>query len=114
MKIDRLANGWRITIPATEINCEFTYNLPIMKDGPEWIRAEQKRVARRFAIRAFAMENQFKGWRKPGDFEAWAEKNRVVWNEWFHDSMADLSEAAWALYREWCDWHWKTYGFNAY
>jgi len=115
MKIDKLANGWRITIPATEINCEFIYELPIMATGPERIRTEQGRIARRFAIRAHSMEQQFKAWRKPGDFDAWAEKNRIGnWNDWYHGAMGELSEAAWALYREWCDWHWKTYGFNAY
>lgn len=115
MTIEKLSDGWRITIPESEINCEFSYDLPIVQDGPEHIRVEQMRIARRFAVRAFSMEQQFKQWRKPGDFEAWAEKNKIGdWNEWFHDALDMLKESAWALWREWCDWHWNKYGFNAY
>lgn len=111
MKIDHLPQGWRITIPESENNMEFSYDLPIVTDGPEHIRVEQARIARAFAVRAFSMENRFKN----NEFDAWAERNRVGnWNDWFHTALEELKEEAWALWREWCDWHWETYGWNAY
>ena len=114
MRIEHLPQGWRIVIPETDHNSEFVYDMPIVSDGPEHIRAEQLRLARKLAIRAFSMENFFKAWRKPSDFMEWAQKNRVGdWNDWFHVDMDLMREDAWALQREYWDWHFETFGWNA-
>lgn len=60
------------------------------------------------------MEGFFKRWRKPEDFDEWERKNRLNWNEWFHDQAAELEDRGYALYKEYCDWHLDKFGWNAY
>lgn len=119
MIIEKLPMGWRITIPESDNNCEFSYDVPIVKDGPKHIRVEQEKIARKVAIRAYSMEQRFKN----NEYDAWADKNLrgdptlqpwLKWNEYFHDELASMVEDAWALWREWCDWHFETFGWNAY
>ena len=115
MRIEKLANGWRVVIPKGCRNSEMVYQIPIANDGPLFIRDQQEHIARKVSIRAFQMENQFKSWKAPGDYDRWAEKNRVGdWNDWFHTSLREMEEQAWMLYRKWCDWHFEKYGWNAY
>lgn len=124
MILKKLSGGWYITIPQTENNSEFLYLIPIAPDGPERIREAQTKIARRMTIRAFAMENFFKTLPKDWDgywsenkespFRKWEIKNRQYWNDYFHTEMSKMSEEAWALWREYKDWHFAKYGWNAY
>lgn len=118
MKIEKYEMGWVITVPETDHNSEFRYEMPIMRTGPVRIMREQERIARRLAIRAFQMENFFNLLRKAGGgfvcFEAWELRNRLNWNDWFHAEMQMMEEEAQMLQREWYDWHWEKFGWNAY
>lgn len=88
--------------------------MPICTDGPAHIRAEQIKLARALALRLFSMENFFKAWKCPEDFQDWEQHNKMNWNDYYHADADDLRDRAWALWREWSDWHFMTYGWNAY
>ena len=114
MIVQKLSEGWRLIVPETPNNSEFTYDMPICSGGPEHIEAEQIRLARRLALLLFSMENFFKAWKRPEDFEKWEEHNKMNWNDWYHTRAEMLRENAWALWREWGDWHFQKYGWNAW
>ncbi len=114
MIIQKTNEGWRVIVPETDHNSEFSYDMPICTSGPEYIGKEQTKLARQLALLLFSMENFFKSWKRPEDFQEWERKNKMNWNDWFHTRADELREDAWALWREWGDWHFREYGWNAY
>lgn len=123
MILEKLAGGWRITVPGTINNSEFQYDVPIATGGPEHIGKRQQEIARKLALLCFSMENFFKSlpvdWKEywknntESPFDKWAEKNHVDFNEYFHWGCRELVDEAWDLMQEWHSWHYDTYGWTA-
>lgn len=123
MRIEKFSGGWRITVPETENNSEFQYDVPIMTTGPKEIGERQRIIARKVAILCFSMENFFKSlptnwdeyWKNntKSPFDKWSEDNGEDWNEHFHWGCKELVDEAWDLMHDWHMWHFDTYGWTA-
>ena len=106
MKIEMTPWGRIITVPETSGNSEFSYRLrevrkinnnePHEQELINRLEIPEQKAIRKLTILLFSMENFFKQTaedrkRKCDVFQAWEERNRMDWNEWYH-IQADLLE----------------------
>lgn len=99
--------GEQVVVPETDINSEFTYKWRrvkwINKHGEsqtdpciEALAEKEIPLRRKLMILIHSMENVFKEAARREHpymfFNEWERKNRMDFNEWFHDQIRDLKE----------------------
>lgn len=104
MEITRTTWGEIVTIPATENNTDFSYDLRsvrrINNNDPEEqellaeLEPKEQRARRKFLILAHSMEQFFRTLSDGScrHFDEWEKKNKMDWNEWYHWQLHDLEE----------------------
>lgn len=102
MRVTETNWGKIVTIPETENNSEFVYQLrnvrTINDNEPEEqplinrLERAEKRAEARFLARAKEMEQAFAELHTGEDFDRWEHEHGTTFNEYFHDELDRLCE----------------------